>query len=160
MITKLALPTNLSRLALALTLALVLGACSGGQVRDESPLVRINELSHLDGTINLQLRIRNVNDEDLNIRRVVFELASDERELVAWDGTTGINIAAQGTETWSVDVAENEYGREMLGSLQRGAVMSLPYTLEGTVETAESRKLRFKSEGHIYTLPGKPGHFR
>jgi hypothetical protein len=32
--------------------------------------------------------------------------------------------------------------------------------LKGTVISKDEGTLRFEHEGHIYPLPGKPGHFR
>ena len=151
---------KLARLALSLLLAMGLAACGGGQVRDESPLVRISELSHLDDTITVQLSIRNVNDEALDLRAISFELTSEDEQFLAWDGPAGVNIAAKGTETWSVEVTDNTGGGVLLNSLQEGAIKSLPYTLQGSVETVEGRTLRFEALGHIYPLPGRPGYFR
>jgi len=44
--------------------------------------------------------------------------------------------------------------------LQNGDVKSLPYSLRGSVSTREEGILYFEYEGHIYPLPGRPGHFR
>lgn len=160
MITKNELSTKFLHLALVLAVAIGLGACSGGQIRDESPLVRINELRHLDDTVSLQLRIRNVNEETLDIQRIALDFASNGQELMAWDGPAPVNIAAKGTELWSIDMADDEHSRELLDSLERGEIMSLPYKLEGTIQTAESKKMRFESKGYLYPQPGKPGYFR
>jgi hypothetical protein len=137
-----------------------LGACGGGQVRDEAPLVRVSELSHLDDAITVQLSIRNVNDEALEIRAVSFELTSEDEQFLAWDGPADVNIAAKGTETWSVGVADSTKGGVLLDSLEEGAIKSLPYALQGSVETVEGNTLRFEAAGHIYPQPGRPGYFR
>jgi len=137
-------------------------ACGTKLVRGESPLVRMTEISHRDSNINLQVNIRNINGVDLDIQSIDLSLNVNEGEdeLLAYSGPVNIKIVANGTEPWSVDVKEGEAGRELLESLQKGDIQSLPYTLEGTITSKSDGKLSFEYEGHIYPLPGKPGHFR
>ena len=71
-----------------------------------------------------------------------------------------INIVANGTEFWTMEVEEDETSRELLDSLENGDAISLPYTLKGSVNTEDEGNMRFEYEGHIYPLPGKAGHFR
>lgn len=137
-------------------------ACGTKLVRGESPLVRMTEISHRDGNINLQVNIRNINGVDLDIQGIDLSLTFNESEdeLLAYNGPVNIKIVANGTEPWSVDVKEGEAGRELLESLQKGDIQSLPYKLEGTITSKSDGNLGFEYEGHIYPLPGKPGHFR
>jgi len=146
---------------LVLTLMLCV-ACGSNVVRGEAPLVRMTELSHRDNNINLQINMRNINGVDLKIESIDFRLAvnDDEHDLVVYNGPVNTNIVANGTESWSVDVEESEISRELLESLENGDIKSLPYTLKGSVQSAEEGTMRFEYEGHIYPLPGKPGHFR
>jgi hypothetical protein len=160
MISERILQLKLARPALSLLLALGLAACGGGQVRDESPLVRVSELSHLDDTISVQLSIRNVNDEALDIRAISFEMTSEDEQFLAWDGPASVNIAAKGTETRSVGVTPSARAGALLDSLEEGTIKSLPYALRGSVENVEGKTLRFEATGHIYPLPGRPGYFR
>ena len=160
MIPERVLQAKLMRLALVPLIILGLGACGAGQVRDESPMVRVSEVSNLDDGITVQLSIRNVNDEALDIRAISFELTSDDEPFLAWDGPSMVNIAARGTETWSVGISASASGRTLLDSLQQGSIKSLPYTLEGSVENVVGKTLRFEAVGHLYPLPGRPGYFR
>jgi hypothetical protein len=144
-----------------LSLAMVLSAACGAKlVRGVSPMVRMTELSHQDDVITLQLNMRNLNGVDIDIRNIDFKLAVDDDELFTYNGPVDTNIVANGIETWSVEVEENKTSRTLLDSLQNGEVKSLPYTLEGSITTVDEGKLRFEYEGHIYPLPGRPGHFR
>jgi len=143
-----------------LLLVLLAVACGPKQIRDESPMVRISELSHQDGIVSLQLSIRNINDEELDILDVDFNLSSDDQQLLAFTGPVSININANGTEIWPADIAESDTTRQQLDALQSGEIKSLPYKLEGTVSTRESGRLRFEYEGHLYPLPGRAGYFR
>ena len=143
-----------------LLLVMLVSACGPKLIRGESPMVRISELSHQDSTVSLQLSIRNVNDEALDMLDIDFSLSSDDQQLLDYTGTASININANGTETWSVGIAESGTTRQRLDALQDGEIKSLPYTLEGTISTRESGRLRFEYEGHLYPLPGRAGHFR
>lgn len=125
-------------------------------------MVRITELSHHDNKINLQVNMRNLNGVDLEIQSIDFRLSvnDSEDELFAYNGPVGTNIVANGTESWSVDVDESTATRELLDKLEGGDIKSLPYVLKGSVISTGDGTLRFEYAGHIYPLPGKPGHFR
>lgn len=147
--------------AALLSLAMVLSAACGAKlVRGASPMVRMTELSHLDNTITLQLNMRNLNGVDIDIRNIDFKLAVEDDELFTYNGAVDTTIVANGIETWSVEVEESDTSRKLLDSLQNGEVKSLPYALKGAITTVDEGKLRFEYEGHIYPLPGRPGHFR
>ena len=142
-------------------LAIMLSAACGAKtIRGASPMVRMNELHHQDNTITVELSMRNVNGVPLNIMEIDFSLSVNEGELFTYNGPVDTDIVANGTETWSVDVAESETSRELLDSLQNGDVKSLPYSLKGSIITRDDGTMRFEHEGHIYPLPGRPGHFR
>ena len=145
---------------LAILLIVLLTACGAKLVRGASPLVNMSELSHQDNNITVQLNIRNLNGVVLDIQNIDFSLSTDDKELLAYTGPVETIVAANGTEAWSVEVAQSNLSRELLGTLENGDINSLPYTLNGSVSTRGDGTLRFKREGHIYPLPGRPGHFR
>ena len=149
-------------LSLLLLSVLLCTACGTQVIRGASPLVRMTELSHRDDTINLQLSMRNLNGVDLDVMSIDFRLTvnEDEDELFVYNGPVESNIVANGTETWSVEVVESEASRILLNSLENGDIKSLPYALKGSVTSKDDGKLRFEYEGHLYPLPGRPGHFR
>ena len=137
-------------------------ACGTNIVRGESPMVRMTELSHQDNNISLQVSMRNPNDVDLDILSIDIRLTVNQNEdsLFVYTGPVDTNIVANGTESWSMQVEESQASRELLDSLEKGEIKSLPYALKGSVISKDDGKLRFEYEGHIYPLPGKPGHFR
>lgn len=147
-------------MVLVILLAMLSTACGAKLIRGESPMVRISELSHQDDNISLQLSIRNINGEPLNIQEIALTLSTEEQQLVAFSGPVTINIVANGTETWSVDLAETTLSRDRLNALQNDEIKSLPYNLDGSIRTMDTGKLRFEYKGHLYTLPGRPGYFR
>jgi hypothetical protein len=141
---------------------LLCAACGTKIVRGASPMVRMTELSHQGNNINLQLIMRNLNGVDLDIQSIDFRLTvnEDEKDLFVYNGPVDTKIIANGTESWSVEVEESEASRDLLDSLENGDIKSLPYALKGSVISKDEGTLRFEHEGHIYPLPGKPGHFR
>lgn len=146
-----------------LVLALVFSAACGSKViRGASPMVRMTELSHQDNNISLQVTMRNLNGVDLDIQSIDFRLTVNENEdeLFVYNGPVDTNIVANGTESWSVEIEESKTSRDLLESLEKGEIKSLPYALKGSVNSKDDGTLRFEYEGHIYPLPGKPGHFR
>jgi len=147
---------------LLLTTALLCVSCGAKVIRGESPVMRITELSHADNNINLQLSMRNLNGVDLNVRSIDFRLSVDEskEELIVYSGPVAINITANGIESWAVETAESAAGRKLLDQLENGEIMSLPYHLKGSISSADEGAMRFEYEGHLYPLPGRPGHFR
>ena len=143
-------------------MVLLCTACGANIVRGASPIVRMTELSHQDNKLSLQVSMRNLNGVDLDIQTIDFRLTvnDQEDELFVYNRPADTNIVANGTESWTVEVEESEASRELLNSLENGDIKSLPYALKGSVISKDEGKLRFEYEGHIYPLPGKPGHFR
>lgn len=147
---------------LLLMAALLCASCGSSIVRGQAPVVRITELSHGDGKINLQLNIRNINGVDLSVQRIDFRLTADENEeqLVVYAGPVAVNITANGIESWSVETEESDAGRALLEKLEKGEIKSLPYQLKGSISAKDGGTMRFEHKGHLYPLPGRPGHFR
>ena len=148
------------RFGLIILAIMLCTACGTKLIRGESPLVRMTELSHQDSNITLQVSMRNINGVALDIQSIDFSLSVDDKELFTYQGPAETNIIANGTETWSVEVKESQSSRDLLGTLENGDVKSLPYSLKGSVVSKEDGTMRFQHDGHIYPLPGRPGHFR
>jgi hypothetical protein len=155
---------HLNRRYMGFTLLLVAvmltSACGNKLIRGAAPMVRMTELSHQGGEIMLQLNMRNPNGVELDILSIDFSLSVSNDKLFAYKGPVNTVIVVNGTETWSEKVEESQATRDLLDQLQNGDIKSLPYTLKGAVTSREDGILRFEHEGHIYPLPGRPGHFR
>lgn len=156
------IPKSFLGISLLIVTVFLCTACGAKIIRGASPLVRMTELSHQDNNISLQLSMRNLNGVELDILSIDFSLTVNETkdDLFVYNGPADTNIVANGTETWTVEVVESKASRELLESLENGEIKSLPYALKGTVVSKDEGKLHFEHEGHIYTLPGKPGYFR
>lgn len=143
-----------------LLVAVLASGCGTKIIKGATPMVRMNELSHQDGNITLELSMRNLNGVELDIQTIDFSLWVNDDELFGYKGPAKTNIVANGTETWTVQVEETESSRDLLNTLQSGEVKSLPYSLKGSIFSQEDGDLHFEHEGHIYPLPGRPGRFR
>lgn len=153
-------PRNISIVILVLTALMLTTACGTKVVRGAAPIVRMNELSHAENTISLQLSMRNLNGVELDIKLIDFSLSVEGDEFFAYNGKAETNITANGIETWTIEVEESPSSKQLLDKLQAGEIKSLPYSLKGSLTAVDEDKLRFSHEGHIYPVPGKPGHFR
>jgi len=151
---------TIRKLSSVIIAVMLITACGTKIIRGAAPIVRMNELSQMGDSISLQLSMRNLNGVALDIQAIDFDLSVEGKNLLAFNGPAKTNITANGTETWSVEVSESQPGRQLLEKLQAGDIISLPYYLEGSVTTTEGKKLRFNQDGHIYPVPGRPGHFR
>lgn len=149
-----------ANLTLLLMMLVLTTACGTKIIRGATPMVRMNELSHQNNSITIELSMRNLNGVELDIQSIDFSLSVSDDELFSYTGPADTNIVVNGTETWTVEVEESDSSRELLNSLQSGEVKSLPYSMKGSVFSQEDGDLYFEHEGHIYPLPGRPGHFR
>lgn len=145
---------------LSLLCLTLLAACSSNIVRGQAPFVHMSELSHANGTVNLQLNIRNVNGEPMEVQAIEFQMTVQDEKLIDYQGSAKTTIAANGVEARKISTLEAAAGQRLLNELEAGKYKSLPYSLQGKVVTKKNGSLSFNSEGHIYTVPGKPGHFR
>jgi len=145
---------------LAILTIMLCTACGAKIVRGAAPMVRMTELSHQDNNIFLQLSMRNLNGVPLDIQSIDFSLSVHNDELFTYKGPAETSIVANGTETWAEEVEESQSSRELLETLENGDVKSLPYSLKGSINSKNDGTLHFEYEGHLYPLPGRPGHFR
>ena len=152
--------TGLMRLLPLLAATMLLAACADKLIKGVSPVVRMNELSHENKTITLQLSLRNRNGVELNVQQIDLSLSVEDEVMFSYNGPADTNIVANGTETWTVEIAETESSLAQLNALQNGEVKSLPYSFTGKVTSADDGELDFEYEGHLYPVPGRPGKFR
>jgi hypothetical protein len=152
--------TTLPCIVMLVVATLSIVACGDHLIRGVSPVVRINELSHENQTITLQLSLRNRNGVEMDVQHMDFSLSVEEEVMLAYNGPAETNVVANGTETWTVEIAETESSLALLNSLQNGEVKSLPYSFSGKVTSVVDGELKFEHEGHLYPVPGRPGKFR
>lgn len=146
---------------LTLMMALVvLAACSSGGVKNEAPFAQVMNWQIDGNRLTASLRLRNVNDSKLELQSLRLDVQLDGQPLSSYQGAHAVSIPANGFETLELEMRASNEGVALLQQLQDGARASLPYHLEGTVSTADSGALAFERDGHLYTVPGRPGQFR
>lgn len=151
------LPGALLMLLAGLTLQ---AGCSSSGVRGEAPFAQVTSWTLEGQRIVASLRLRNVNTERLEIRGLRLTVDLDRTRLFTLDDGRTLSIPANGAETLAIDVPASRAGVELLESLQKGEVDSLPYLLLGAVLSAEDGELEFRRDGRIYRVPGREGQFR
>lgn len=136
-------------------------ACASGKVRGEAPFAQLSNWK-IDGqTLNQDLRLRNVNDEAMEVQAIRLEVALDgDTRLYRHEQAVDIEIAPGGFETIPLALTATAEGAAALERLSSGELASLAYRLEGTVVSRESGDHAIRREDRIYRVPGRPGEFR
>lgn len=123
-------------------------------------MVRMVELNHQDSTLSLQLSIRNINDDPMDVLEIDFNMQAADKDFIVYSGPVNIEVGANSTENWTLEAEDNSNNRNLLNQLESGEINSLPYVMKGSIKSLGKSNLRFEHEGHIYPLPGRPGYFR
>jgi len=152
---------TLRRLLTALFALCVLAACGADGVRGESPFAQVTGWRLANQGLELDLRLRNVNDEALEMTTLNLSVRLGEGvPLFTIAGPRTLDIPPGGFETLHLTPATDADGLALLRALAAGETASLAYRLDGTVSTRESGDLPIEREGFIYPVPGRPGEFR
>ncbi len=148
------------KLVLLLALLLLAG-CGSSKVKGESPFVQVGGWRTDGNTLSIDLRLRNVNDEALTVDSVELRATvNEDTPLVQLNQVIGVGIPAGGFETVSLQTTATGAGLALLQALSSGQRASLAYRLEGAVNSPDEGSLRFRTDGRIYRVPGRPGEFR
>ncbi|NIP17246.1 MAG: hypothetical protein GWM87_03115 [Xanthomonadales bacterium] len=145
---------------LAAAASLLLSACGAHVVKGEPPFVRINGLEVDGNAASLDLGVRNVNGVPLEISAMEFVISARDHEIARFDGPRQASVIANGSETLRFELPLEAAGVEALQALQDGETSSLPYSLEGEIESLEKVTLEFEGKGYLYPVPGRRGQFR
>jgi len=162
-ITSLAALRRIPELARLAALSLVVAAavsCGPPVIEGRPPFVGISGMTLSEGRLSADFRIVNENDVAMNIEAVDITVTVDGVELAREERAVRLAIDANSAEELRVEELPGPTTRDLLASLEGGQIMSLPFSLEGSVLTQESGRLRFEQKGHLYPVPGKPGAFR
>ena len=146
-----------------LTLALLIGgcvSCGSNVIEGRPPFIGISAMQLTDEKLSADFRIANQNDVTMTVQAIDITITINEVELVRENRDLQLAIDANSAEEVRVEELPEAFTRDLLLSLESGAVGSLPFSLEGRVRTLEDGYLDFKQKGHMYPVPGKPGSFR
>ena len=141
-------------------MTLLLVACGPNVVRGEAPFVQATGWSLEGQTLHVDLRIRNINGVEMPVSRIEFTVMLRDTELARYSQPAETVISPNGSETVTLDMPASGPGTGLLGRLQNGETGSQPYTLEGRVQVDGKDFFKFKREGQLYNVPGRPGQFR
>lgn len=146
-------------------LALVLAACSGGQIRRVSePSVSIQQLSvRSDGTWDVQLRLQNYSSVPMRFERVALDLTFDTGPAARLEFAPGLEVGPESGDVASTSLTPLPAGRARLAAALADGT-GLSYTLSGSVNAAaqdgKPRTWTVKHESALSPVPGLPGTLR
>jgi LEA14-like dessication related protein len=141
-------------------LLLVCAACGPSIIRGRPPFISIASLNLDQEQMTVVFSVSNQNGEPMDINGVEIRVQLEEAELTRYNENFQLKIDANSTEDVTVNQAPDENTRNLLNSLERGELISLPFDLEGRVNTVADGYLKFRNKGHLYPVPGRPGQFR
>ena len=149
------------RVAVVLVLvAVICTACGPHLVKGEPPFVSIASLTLQGDKLVASLNVRNINDVVMDIDSSDFTIRVRNDELLRHAGAIKLDIDPNATEELRVEKEPGAFSRNLLDALASGQQTSLPFLLEGRVHTRTDGDLSFSHDGHLYTVPGRPGQFR
>ncbi|MEM1410753.1 MAG: hypothetical protein AAGH19_00230 [Pseudomonadota bacterium] len=142
-------------------LGLALSACSSGAIRGEVPFVQVNGWSLDNDRLAVELRLRNVNDEALELRRITLDGTVDEGTLLFRHvEDLDIDVAAGGFESITLETTASDAGAALMARLEARELPNLAYRLRGTIDSDDSGDLGISVDGRMYPVPGRSGTFR
>jgi LEA14-like dessication related protein len=135
-------------------------ACGPRVIKGQSPFIGISGMSLSEGRLSADFDIRNPNDVPMTIKGFDISVTVNDTDLARENLDFQLTVGARSAEEVHVEELPDEFTRSLLNSLTEGELKSLPFDLVGWVNTAEDGFLSFSQKGHLYPVPGKPGHFR
>ena len=135
-------------------------SCGPSIIRGKPPFISIAGLSLEGQQLSADFNIHNQNGEPMDIEGIEIQVQVEDAVLTRYNSDFKLSIGANGTEEILVEQLPDEFAQQLLTSLQSGEVSSLPFRLEGKVNTLLDGTLQFRNKGHLYPVPGRPGQFR
>jgi len=151
---------KLRPLIVLIILLLTCSACSSQLVKGQAPLVSVSLIAMTDGALSTRFDIRNINDVEMVVDAVDITLRVRDADFMRYDSALNLTIGPNATEEARIELPATEYARDLLIALENGEQISLPFLLDGKVHTRDDGFLKFRYDGHIYPMPGRPGQFR
>jgi LEA14-like dessication related protein len=135
-------------------------ACGPRQVKGQPPFVSISSMTVNGDRLAATFNVRNINDVPMDIDSVDITIRIRNAELTRHQGALMLSVDPNTTEEVAVEKLPEQFARELLDTLESGETNSLPFFLEGRIHTSADGFMPFRHEGHLYPVPGRPGHFR
>jgi hypothetical protein len=150
---------TMAKLAFLAAISLLV-ACGPSVIEGRPPFVGISAMSLQGDRLTVDFRVSNENGVPMTIQAYELTLSLDGEELLEENRQQSLPIDANSAEPLMVERVPGAPAHSLLLALERGERSSLPFELSGRVRTEEDGSLRFDQKGHLYPVPGKPGHFR
>lgn len=155
---------------LLLAAVLLLSACGSGTraVRGELPLVTLDGLERQGEQVSLQLGLRNINDQALELNEVQVRLYIDGQPLLVLTHAPDFAIGPRGREVLRLDGPGQENGLERLDQLDpvtaatrnQSPRRSVGWHMELVLTDQRGRIRETEASGFLHPVPGQPGRFR
>jgi hypothetical protein len=141
-------------------LLVVCSACGPSIIRGQPPFISISSLNLDDQKMTAVFTVSNQNGEPMEINGVEIRVQLDNTELTRYNENFKLTIGANSAEDVTVEQLPDASTQKLLTALENGELISLPFDLEGRVNTVADGYLKFRNKGHLYPVPGRPGQFR
>ncbi len=147
-----------------LTLIILLSSTGcGGSVRDvvgEAPLADVAGLNLTSDGLILELALRNINDQPLELAALHIQLELAEQPLIDVRMERSVTITARSREVLRLPLIAQAAGLEQLDQLSTGERQRLPWQLTLTLSPPQGRTLSTQSRGWLHPVPGRVDQFR
>jgi len=146
----------------ALLALLILAGCSGNlrDVVGEPPQADVDGMTREGDRIMVDLALRNVNDEALELAVVDLELRLDETPPATGRKETPLRISARGREVLELALEAGPAARARLDALEAGEAPGLRWQMNLVLVAAGGKRLETETRGWLHPVPGQPGRFR
>ena len=151
---------NPGKITVLLLLFSLCMACGPHQVKGKAAVVSIASMTVADDQFSATFNIRNINDVAMDIQQIDITIRIRDVELTRHVNSMALSIDPNTTEEVVVQKLPEEFTHELLAELESGNINSLPFFLEGRMQTVQDGNVPFRYEGFLYPVPGKPGHYR
>ncbi len=135
-------------------------AVSLPQINSDMLRVSIDTLEHRDGSINVNLAMRNLNERTLSYRTLDLDLRLDGERLVSLRHPEPFSLPTRSRELVSIESRGEAAGLERLEALGAGEKPQLRWTMRLTLIDDHGRERQVDYEGWLHVVPGQPNRFR
>lgn len=142
------------------TVTFLLAACGPQVIKGRPPFITISGMNLTQAALVTEFDISNQNGVPMSIDSADIAVRVGESELIRYQQPIDLLIDANSTEEVRSEQQPDDFTTTLLNSLQSGELKSLAFDLTGQVHTEEDGFMEFEQTGYLYTVPGKPGHFR
>ena len=149
-------------LPVALILLSLTAACAGSLPRITSDMLRvgIDTLEHRNGSIAMDLAMRNLNERSLRYEALALELSLDGEKLISTRQQQPFTLPTRSRELVPIESRAEAAGLERLEALGAGEHPPMRWTMRLTLIDAHGRERPVDYDGWLHVVPGQANRFR